>query len=205
MLPDGPAADLHHLDGPYHPPHIVGVDALRRFGVDRPQPLPQSLVPLPFGQLPQAFPQRLVAGDILTVLHIVNDGLDIKPRPAAQHRHLSPPQNVIDRFSGQVGIVRHRKAPVDGQKADEMVRDCRQLLRGGLCRGDIHPPVNLHTVGGNDLSPHRLGQLYGQRRFPGGRRPRHHQQRIRLQPHGSPSFRVNFTRSGRTSSPAPAG
>ena len=67
-----------------------------------------------------------------------------------------------------------------------MVRDCRQLLRGGLCRGNVHSPVDLHTIGGNDLSIHRFRDLDGQRCFAGGRGPRHYNQRIRFQPHGTP-------------------
>ncbi len=90
VFPDGLSADRHHLNGPNDPAHIIGVDTLGRFRVHCFQPPPQGIIALPLRQLPQPLPQRFIAGDCLAVLHIVHNGLDIKSRTAAQHRHLAP-------------------------------------------------------------------------------------------------------------------
>ena len=144
----------------------------------------------PYGQVPfvlrlaaQPLPQDGVSAGFLLVLDMVHDGLDIQARPTAQHRHPAPPQDIVDLLSCQYRVLGHRKGLLRRPEPDQMMRHLRHLLRSGLCRRNIHSPVDLHTVGGNDLAAQFLCQGNGQRRLAGSRRAYYGDQRIRFWRH----------------------
>ena len=47
------------------------------------------------------------------------------------------------------------------QHIDQMMRNAVHLLLCDLCRADIHPPVDLHGIGGYDLAADLSGKFYG--------------------------------------------
>ena len=62
--------------------------------------------------------------------------------------------------------------PLEGiDDVDQVVRDPRPLLRGGLGRADVHPPVDEHRVGADHLGVEPLGDLQGDLGLPRGGRP----------------------------------
>ena len=57
----------------------------------------------------------------------------------------------------------------------EMMPDAREFLRARGPRSDLHPPVELHRIRGNNLRVEALGQVNRQRSLAGCRRPYHGQ------------------------------
>ena len=141
------AGEAHDLQGTNQPPIIV--DRSCGFRVC-------------FAQLPAHFVRaRLLpqCGDLRACLGVgrrefddVDDGSDIQPRTAGQDRGGPAAPNVCNNCPRLLLIVGHRGLLRDVQHVEHMVGYPLLLGPGDFGGADVHPPVELHGIGTDDLS-----------------------------------------------------
>ena len=176
-----------------HPYLIVRVDGRRRFGVGLFQLLVHGSLTL-FGQFcSQLLPQpvrRFFGGEP----HPIQKALDIQPCAAHQDGQLAAGGEFGFEPRRQRREVRHAEGLVRFQKVHRVVRDAVGLFGGHLGGADIKALVDLHRIRADDLAAKPLSQRDAQRRFAGGRRADHREDRMFF-----------LKRFGQTAFPAPFG
>ena len=115
---------------------------------------------------------------------MLQEGGHIQSRAPHHHRQLSTAVDVPDDPAGSVHIIRHAEGLLRGEKADQMMGYCCKLLRSRLGGGNVHTPIDLHGVGGHDLSAVCLCQGDAQGCLAGCGRANHRQNRYFFLLHG---------------------
>jgi len=96
------------------------------------------------------------------------DRLDVEPRPADEDRHPVPRRDLAEARVEALLELEDAEEVVRLGHVDEVVRDgdaVDDVLREVLARADVHAPVDLAGVGGDQLGPHPGGQPRGQARL----------------------------------------
>ena len=98
---------------------------------------------------------------------------NIKAGSADDDRALSTPSNIADRVERIACVTRRRIALRRIEKADEMMRHARELLRRRCRRTDRHPAIDLPRIRADDLRIELLAQARSRARsFRSPSRPR---------------------------------
>ena len=124
----------------------------------------EPLRPLFVCQGLQPFP-KLSPFFILRKIDIIKQGLDIK---AGSSGHNGNPPPSPDLFHGrfrQFLKANHVKILLRIQHINKVMGDSSHLFFFNLRRSDIHPPVYLHGISGNNFSVHGFRKLDGKLRL----------------------------------------
>ena len=185
----GAPGQLDDLERPNDPTSVVGIDALRRHGVQLTQSIMQaSRTQRPLGLLLQASAHGRVRA---RKLDDVQEGTLVEARPSRNHGDtpaLVDTRHVVARMpliGGNRGFVAHVK------HIDLVVGDPAALLHRRFRRPHIHAAVELQGIRRHNLTratrTERLrkhaGQLQGQVRFARGRGPHNRAHDVRRAPH----------------------
>ena len=100
--------------------------------------------------------------------------VDIQSRPPRHDGQAAPGQKPVYNGHGLLNVPGHGVVLLRVGHVDHVVGDAQGLRWGGLGGADVHPPVDLHGVGGHHLSPQPQGQLRRQCGLAGGRGPADH-------------------------------
>ena len=109
-------------------------------------------------QLPAVAKIGHFAGKLIPVRHRA----DVQSRAAHQKGDFSPGQNIVDGLIGQPLKVRHGEKLARLHHVDQVMRHAPHFLRGDLAAAQIHAPVDLPGIGGDDLAAEALGHLHAQ-------------------------------------------
>ena len=99
---------------------------------------------------------------LILKLHAVQKRIDIQPRTARDDGEHSPIGDIIDSFCRQLAEARDREALARFDKIHQVMGYSLFFILGRLCRCDIHVLVDLHGIGGDDLTAEALGDLHRQ-------------------------------------------
>ena len=152
----GSVLKLGNLYGPHQPLPIQQVGAVVQSRLRLPQPMDQAVQ----GECCQLFPQLEVFGDRCQPVAVQN-GIKIETGPTHQERQPPPPPDLL---------IGREKAALELEEielvsrindVDEVMRDVT-VLRQVLAGADIHPPVDLAGVCGDDLAVEATGQFHPQ-------------------------------------------
>ena len=99
----------------------------------------------------------------------VDHGPHVQPRAADQHRHRVPVADVVDHGRGPRLELGHRELLGRVHHVDQVVAHLGLIRGGGGGRADVHAPVDLHGVEGDDLGPaDEPGHAHGEVRLARG-------------------------------------
>ena len=115
-------------------------------------------------------------------------GLQVQHGTADQHRVTTAVADLRDAGVGALDIALHIERLVRFDDIDEVMGHVAPGPRRGLCGPDIHPPIDLHGIEGQDLCTEPRGDTKGEAFFSRCRRPDDAEQR--RQPVVAPSLRI---------------
>ena len=158
---------VEHLEGSDHTSHVVGVDERRTLrvplGKKRVQGLWSLLGGHPLVRLPDA--PVLLAG---RELHLVNHRVEIQARAPAENGDAPLAEQPVDAAARVMLKSLDRVVLVDVGHVNHEQRTAT-LRDGRLCRPDVHPTIDLHSIDGDDGAPQPCGQELGDRALTGRR------------------------------------
>ena len=143
---------------PDSPLDIVGVDLTRGLRIH----LLQHAVKLLRVRILLQHPAVCRITVIFRKLDIVDNRLDIEAGTADDDRNMPRGIDLLHRFLRKRLELHDVKGLRWIQDVDQIMTDPSHLLRPYLGRSDIHPAVDLHGIGRDDLSPDLCRKLSGQ-------------------------------------------
>ena len=147
-----------HLQRPYHPAHVPGVDARRRFRVYLPQAFPQGfrafLPSLGLQRSPQRWVWRYLRG-----VEALQQCADVLPGAAGQQGRFAPVLYVLYSFIGLCQVQGQAVWLIGIYNVHQVVRRQAQVLRRRLGGADVHVTVHQPAVAVDYLAVEALRQL----------------------------------------------
>jgi hypothetical protein len=104
-------------------------------------------------------PQLRVRGGELQLVH---HGLHVEPGAADEHRCAARGPQILDDGPRRPLVGGDRGGLGDVEDAEQVVRNTGTLGRGELGRADVHPPVEGHRVGVDDLAAQGCGNRHAE-------------------------------------------
>ena len=161
--------DLHDLQGAHDPAAVAGQDSGGRVGVDPCEPGVQRRRA---GRGELRLEPGADGGVGTGEAQVVDEGLHVEPRAADGDRGPAALQDVVDGGAGVALVRRDGGGLGDLEDVEQVVRDAAAGVDGQLRGADVHPAVELHGVGVDDLDPGQVrGQVEGQVGLARRRRP----------------------------------
>ena len=191
------AGERHDLQRPHDPAPVAGQHRRRGGGVDGGQAGVQRRRS-DGGQLRlQLRAQHRIGARELQLVH---HRLHVQPRAADQHRGATGAAQVLDDRPRRPLVGRDGGGLGDVQDVEQVVRNAGALGGARLGRADVHPPVEGHRVGVDDLPAQGRGELDAEAGLARRGGPDHGDQRRRTGRRGDHRPRVAgwSARRGRT-------
>ena len=110
--------------------------------------------------------------------NLIEHGLQIKAGAADQNRHLAARLYLFDGLLCELLEAHCVKILLRLQNIDQMMRHALHLRRRDFCGSDVHVPIHLHGVGGDNFSVERFCECQREHGFAGRRGPRERYQRL---------------------------
>lgn len=115
--------------------------------------------------MPQPAPERYIWFDCRQI-QVVNNGPDPKARPAHEKGEFAFGQDLFNSPSSFFFEMGHVEIAIRVGHIEEVVFDNALFAASGLAGADVHAPVDLSRICGNDLAVEFFRQADGQGRFP---------------------------------------
>ena len=143
---------------------VVGMDSGSRRRIDRCKVLIHVLASALLGHT-----FKLGASDSITLaagkIHIVEDGIEIKPGSSAYYRSLTACENIVDDSCSEFLICRYSHAVIRLYDRIQMMPDLAHFLLLRFCASDVHVFIQLNRVTVDYLAVDSLGEIEGDQAF----------------------------------------
>ena len=144
---------------------------LRSFRIHQIQLLQQGLHTLFFHPALQGLP--VAGGGEVGKVVALDETVHVQSGAAGNDGGFAPGHDVVYNGSGHLAVAADGEIFLRLCHVDHVVDNALHFFHSGLGGADVHAPVHIHGVAGNNFTVKFLGQFHSQGSLAGGGRPRH--------------------------------